>query len=152
MWALGWNGRYEAERWTIIGDASYSGVSRTDQIIETYAGTGRPGLGATDDLGFNFVPGEGFDFSSNLDYADPSLIQLTSPQGWGGDVIAGGQDGYYNSPSIEDELFALRGSVEYELATSFLRSLEVGANYTGRSKSLEHNQSFLGLVANANDP
>jgi iron complex outermembrane receptor protein len=37
-------------------------------------------------------------FKSTLNYADPNVIKLTSPQGWGGDIIAGGQDGYLNKP------------------------------------------------------
>ena len=35
-------------------------------------------------------------------------LTLTSPQGWGGDVIPGGQAGYMNTPSIEDEIKAVR--------------------------------------------
>jgi iron complex outermembrane recepter protein len=149
--SLGWNTRWNDNGWTVVGDASYSRVKRTDQIIETYAGTGRPGFGATDNVTFDYVPGEGFTLTPTLDYANASLIQLTSPQGWGGDVIPGGQDGYYNSPTIVDELYAFRGSVERELSGPF-RSIEVGGNYTGRQKELDQNQFFLGLKANAADP
>jgi iron complex outermembrane recepter protein len=151
IWALGWNARWNSGPWTVIGDISYSGVDRVDQIIETYSGTGRGPLGATDNMSFTFDPSEGAVFNSQLDYANPNLIRLTSPQGWGGDVVAGGQDGYYNNPSISDELLAFRGSVERELGGAF-RSIEFGANYTTRDKTYTPDEFFLGLVANANDP
>ncbi|HEX8233636.1 MAG TPA: TonB-dependent receptor [Caulobacteraceae bacterium] len=151
IYAVGWNGRWHSDAWTMIGDISYSKVNRTDQIIETYSGTGRGPLGATDNLAFTFDPGRGAVFNSQLDYADPTLIQLTSPQGWGGDVVPGGQDGYYNNPSISDELLAFRASAERELGGAF-RSIEFGANYTTRSKDYVPDEFFLGLVANANDP
>ncbi len=151
IWALGWNGRWTPGLWTVVGDISYSGVERADQIIETYSGTGRGPLGATDNLPFTYDSTEGADFNPGLNYADPTLIMLTSPQGWGGDVVPGGQDGYYNNPSIKDELFALRGSVERELQGPF-RSIEVGANHTGRTKDYVPDEFFLGLKANAADP
>ena len=34
-------------------------------------------------------------FSSTVDYASPSIV-LTSPQGWAGNIVDGGQAGYEN--------------------------------------------------------
>jgi iron complex outermembrane receptor protein len=153
LFSLGWNariGRPDVLQVTI--DASYSRVDREDLVLETYAGTGRGfdeggPVGATDRLGFTMTP-RGAVFSSSLNYADPNLIRLTSPQGWGGDIIPGGQDGYSNTRTIKDELAAFRFQAERELGGGF-RSVEVGANYTYRTKSLTPDEFFLGLVANS---
>ncbi|MFN3945963.1 MAG: TonB-dependent receptor [Allosphingosinicella sp.] len=152
IYSVGWNGRYSAEGWTATGDISFSRVDREDLILETYAGTGRGNLGATDNMGFTMTP-RGAVFRPSLNYADPNLIRLTSPQGWGGDIdgpggrILGGQDGYYNERSVRDELVALRASIERELGGPF-RSVELGFNYTTRDKQLTPNEFFLGLRGN----
>ncbi|MGL6042295.1 MAG: TonB-dependent receptor domain-containing protein, partial [Sandaracinobacteroides sp.] len=88
-------------------------------------------------------------FSPSLNYADPNLIKLTSPQGWGGGIVPGGQDGYYNQRSIKDELLALRFGAERDLGGIF-RSAELGFHYTGRAKRLTPDEFFLGLAANTN--
>ena len=154
--SLGWNGKYKANGWTLTGDAAYSKVDRSELILETYSGTGRNALGATDTIGFT----EGYQgavFTHNLNYGDYNLIQLTSPQGWGGDLtpatgprIINGQDGYYNNRQVKDELKQFRASVEREIGGGFLKSLEIGGAYTDRSKSLTPNEFFLGLKANTN--
>lgn len=146
LFAAGWNIKAGNDVLRATVDVSYSMVDRTDLDIETYAGTGRGPLGATDTLGFEMTD-RGAIFSPSLNYADPGLIQLTSPQGWGGDIIPGGQDGYYNERAIKDELLALRFGVERDLGGIF-RSAEVGFNYTGRVKTLRPNEFFLGLAAN----
>lgn len=155
-WSLGWNGKYKADGWTIVADAAWSKVDRSELTLETYSGTGRNAVGATDNIRFT----EGFTgavFSPTLNYGDYNLIQLTSPQGWGGNItpangpgIVNGQDGYYNNRGVKDELKQFRASVERELSGGFLKSIEVGAAYTDRSKSLTPNEFFLGLKANTN--
>lgn len=151
LWSLGWNVRFDSGAWTFVGDVSYSKVDRKDIILETYAGTGRGPDGATDTLGFT-IGGEGVGrFDAGLDYSDPNLIQLTSPQGWGGNAVAGGQDGFINSPNTDDELTAFRLSAERELG-GVLKSLTVGANYSLREKDYAPDRFYLGLVANADDP
>lgn len=148
LFSAGWNMQAGNDVLRATVDLSYSMVDRTDLDIETYSGTGRGPVGATDNLGF-VMGGRGATFSPQLNYADPSLIQLTSPQGWGGNIIPGGQDGYYNERAIKDELVALRFGVERDLGGIF-RSAEVGFNYTGRVKRLTPNEFFLGLAANTN--
>lgn len=160
LFAAGWNIKAGNDVLRATIDLSYSMVDRTDLDIETYSGTGRGFIpdpddptqsisrGATDTLGFT-MGSRGATFSPQLNYADPNLIQLTSPQGWGGNIIPGGQDGYYNERAIKDELLALRFGVERDLGGIF-RSAEVGFNYTGRVKTLRPNEFFLGLAANTN--
>ncbi|MBU4436427.1 MAG: TonB-dependent receptor, partial [Alphaproteobacteria bacterium] len=141
--SLGWNNKLlVGDAWTLTSDVSWSKVERTDMILETYAGTGRAGTGATDNLSFT-MNGDGVAiFKSSLNYADPSLIKLTSSQGWGGDIIAGGQDGYLNKPTVQDELKALRLDAKRDL-DSGLSSLQFGMNYSERSKSLVNDEFFL---------
>lgn len=141
--SVGWNNKLEVgDAWTLVSDLSYSKVERTDQILETYAGTGRAGTGATDNMTFA-MNGDGVAvFKSTLNYADPNVIKLTSSQGWGSDIIAGGQDGYLNQPTIEDELKAVRLSATRALEDG-LSSFEVGFNYSERSKGLVNDEWFL---------
>lgn len=141
--ALGWNNKLKVgENWTLSSDLSWSKVERTDMILETYAGTGRAGTGATDNMTFKMNDDGVAIFTSTLNYADPNLIKLTSSQGWGGDIIAGGQDGYLNKPKIEDELKALRLSAKRALDDG-LSSIEFGVNYSERSKALVNDEFFL---------
>ena len=44
-------------------------------------------------------------FSPTLDYTSRDIV-LTSPRGWGSDIVPGGQLGYNNMPTITDELTA----------------------------------------------
>jgi iron complex outermembrane receptor protein len=147
LFAVGWNTQFDInEFWSAALDLSHSSISREDVVLETYSGTGRPGFGATDNLGFTTGP-DGTRFASTLNYADFNTIRLTSPQGWGGDVIPGGQAGYFNSPSIEDELNAVRLTAERYIGGTWLESIEFGLGITDREKSLTANEFFLGLGA-----
>lgn len=144
--ALGWNTEFTlSDDWSANLDLSYSKVERNDIILETNAGTGRNVNGALDTLGFELTDDGVTRFTSRLNYADPNLIRITSPQGWGGDVIPGGQAGYMNTPSIEDEIKAARFSVTRQLHQSPFKSIDFGANYTERQKSFVNDQFYLGV-------
>ncbi|WP_428156347.1 TonB-dependent receptor [Brevundimonas sp.] len=144
--ALGWNTEFVLnDDWSANLDLSYSKVERNDIILETNAGTGRNINGALDSLGFELTDDGVTRFTSRLNYADPALIKITSPQGWGGDVIPEGQAGYMNTPSIEDEIKAARFSVTRELHQSPFKSIDFGANYTERQKSFVNDQFYLGV-------
>lgn len=144
--ALGWNTEFTlSDDWSANLDLSYSKVERNDIILETNAGTGRNINGALDTLGFQLT-GDGVTrFTSRLNYADPTLIKITSPQGWGGDVIPEGQAGYMNTPSIEDELKAARFSVTRQLHQSPFKSIDFGLNYSERQKTFVNDQYYLGV-------
>lgn len=144
--ALGWNTEFVLnDDWSMNLDLSYSKVERNDIILETNAGTGRNINGALDALGFQLTDDGVTRFTSNLNYADPALIRITSPQGWGSDVITGGQAGYMNTPSIEDELKAVRLGVTRELHQSPFKSIDFGFNYTERTKSFVNDQYYLAV-------
>jgi len=156
LYSVGANGQWKTNGWTAILDASYSGTNRKELILETYAGTGRNTLGALDTIGVT-QNAQGAIFTHQLNYSDPSLIQLTSPQGWGGNVasynggptITNGQDGYYNNRKVRDDLYAFRGSLEKKI-DSPLSAVQIGINYTDRKKSLTPDEFFLGLKGNTN--
>lgn len=144
--ALGWNTEFTlSDDWSANLDLSYSKVERNDIILETNAGTGRNINGALDTLGFQLTDDGVTRFTSRLNYADPNLIRITSPQGWGGDVIPGGQAGYMNTPSIEDEIKAARFSVTRELHQSPFKSIDFGFNYTERQKTFVNDQFYLAV-------
>jgi iron complex outermembrane receptor protein len=149
--SLGWNTVIGlTDNWSIMADLNTSRVERTDVVLETYSGTGRNVAGALDTLDFRIDSDGVATFSSRLNYADPNLIRLTSPQGWGGDVIPGGQDGYLNNPSIEDEINAVRLESRYDFGDEgpFTR-LTVGVNISEREKSFVNDQFFLGVPGSA---
>jgi iron complex outermembrane receptor protein len=155
LYSFGWNGKWEGDNgWNVTGDISFSKTDRNELSMESYSGTGRAGMGATDTIDFT-SSSSGTSFGHDLNYGDYNLIQLTSPQGWGGtqiapngDRIVGGQDGYYNNRIIEDELQQYRLEVEKEIDSGFLHSVQLGVNYTDHSKSLTPDEAFLGLVEN----
>ncbi|NJC41271.1 iron complex outermembrane receptor protein [Brevundimonas alba] len=154
--SVGWNNEFQLDdNWAATIDVSYSKADRTDTVLETNAGTGRNIDGALDTLSFVTTP-EGTTFTSTLDYSDPSLILLTSPQGWGGGVfpagIPGGQDGFINSPSIVDELQSIRGEVGRDYDEGPFSRFEFGFNVTSRDKELTLERYYLVLAANAADP
>lgn len=144
--SLGWNTELVAnDDWTLALDLNYSKVEREDIILETNAGTGRNINGALDTLGFRLTDDGVTQFTSLLNYADPNLIKITSAQGWGGDVIPEGQAGYMNTPSITDEIKAVRLSATRALHQSPFRAITYGFNYTERQKEFVNDQFYLGV-------
>ncbi|WP_312782666.1 TonB-dependent receptor [Brevundimonas sp.] len=144
--AIGWNTEFVAnDDWSFNLDLNYSKVERNDIILETNAGTGRNINGALDTLGFELTDDGVTRFTSQLDYSDPNLIKITSPQGWGGDVIPGGQAGYMNTPSIEDEIKAVRFVTTRQLHQSPFSSIDFGVNYSEREKTFVNDQYYLAV-------
>ena len=156
LYSFGWNNKYEGDDgWKAVLDLSYSKTDRNELNLESYSGTGRNAVGATDTIRFTSGT-EGTVFSPTLNYGDYNLILLTSPQGWGGNqtapngtTIINGQDGYYNDRIVKDEIWQARAEVSKELE-GFISSVQMGANYTDRSKNLVPDEYFLGLTANTN--
>ncbi|MBT9445788.1 MAG: TonB-dependent receptor [Hyphomonadaceae bacterium] len=142
--AIGWNMQFDLnDRWAVETDLSYSHVERNDLDLETYAGTGPgSGVGAADTLGFRAGNGS-FVFSSVLNYADPSVMMLTDPQGWG-------QAGFLKKPRTDDELRALRASAERQLENGPFSSLEFGINYSERQKDKASDEAFVDLIGGNN--
>ena len=154
--SVGWNNWFQLDdNWSATVDLSFSKADRTDVVLETNAGTGRNVAGVLDTLSFVTTP-EGTTFTTSLDYSDPSLILLTSAQGWGGGVypqgIEGGQDGVINSPSIVDELTSVRADVGRDYHQGPFSRFSFGFNLTSRDKELTLERYYLSLAANRADP
>ena len=149
--AVGWNNEFQlTDAWRANFDLSFSKAERTDVVLETYSGTGRNVIGALDTLGFVTTP-EGTTFTPTLDYSDPSLILLTSPQGWG--APPGGQDGFINSPTTTDELTSARIDFVRDIDTGGpFNRFAFGFNLTSRDKELDLERYYLSLDANVADP
>ncbi len=150
LWAAGWNAEWSVgDNWKIVADLSYSDVDRTDTLLETYSGFCNNFSGcATDTIGFNLGPGRGAIFNTNLDYTSPDIV-LTSPRGWGGDIVPGGQLGYNNMPTITDELTWIDLRSEYTFDEGFFSSIEFGVNYSEREKNKIADEFFLALANGA---
>ena len=140
IYAFGSNTAYKAtDTLTFELDVSYSKVTKTEQNLEIYLGTGRGGgVGATDSLGFT-MPSTGgvITFSPTINYADPSLFTITDPQGWNscGGSVPNCQDGFINRPRVKDRLRAIRLQAIKSL-DGFFETVTVGANYSDRRKAL----------------
>ncbi len=148
--AVGFNVDFDInDDWVGNFDASISSVDRYDIDIETYSGTGQAGCAQPacdlDELGF-VMTSQGAVFNPSVDYT--SGIVLTSPQGWGGNIVPGGQVGYNKNFLIEDELTQFQFSAERELSGA-INSVEIGANIASREKIKDVDERFLGLQGGA---
>ncbi len=136
LFAIGWNQEFTfSDDWKLTTDLSYSDAERDERILETYAGLAP---GRSDSISMTFNPDGYFDFGFGLDYADPSILRLGDPGGWG-------QDGYIKDFQVKDSLTAARIDLERSFETGMISSLEFGFNVTDREKSRASNESFLCL-------
>ena len=148
MWAAGWNLETDiSDAWTATVDVSHSTIDRQDVILGLNSGTGPNGQGALDTIRFDVGSGAP-NFSSVLNYSAAGATVLTSPAGWGawGSGIPGGQVGYDNRPSIDDELTQIRLSAERYMDGA-ISSMEVGVQLDSRTKSrINSDEGFLALA------
>ncbi|UUY01439.1 TonB-dependent receptor [Sphingomonas sp. J315] len=151
LYSGGFNLRHDGDDgWNVNFDFGWSRTDRRELILESNAGTGPGGgVGATDTLSFR-TTGTGTYFTSHvLDYSNPTTIVLTDPLGWGGGAPGGRQHGYYNDRIVDDELFSYLAEIEKEFDGGFIKSLQLGANYVDREKSLVPDEYFLQLAGGA---
>lgn len=151
--AVGLNMEYDiSDTLTVEFDAAYSETERRTWALESYAGSGR-GAGnrqpETIDFLFN-ADNTAVNLTPDLDYGDFNVIQLGNPQGWGwGNLLDGtgtnDQDGFINTPVVEDELTTLKLAAEKVMESGFISSLEFGIYYSDRTKSKVDNGQFLTL-------
>lgn len=137
IFAFGFNNEFQFnDDWRGVADFSLSRANRDERILETYAGAA-----TTDTVNFTLNPNTGLpDLDFGLNYADPTIISLTDPGGWG-------QDGYVKYPKFEDELRSVKLSAERRFASGFISSLEFGVNHSHREKSRNVAEAFLDLTA-----
>lgn len=149
LMALGWNTTFSPNaNWELEADLSTSRADRTDWGLESYSGSGRGnGVGEADTIEFFTDGSRGATFTHELDYSDPNLFRMGGALSWGNGVTipSDGQDGFVNTPTIEDELNAIRLSATRELNSNHFSSVEFGVNHTERSKSKVDVGIFLSL-------
>ncbi|MCU7555593.1 TonB-dependent receptor [Alteromonas sp. ASW11-19] len=155
------------DNWTVELDVADSESSKRDLRGESYAGLARSGALSSDEFGtrqFQMSPdGIFFTGSTGLEaFSDPSLLQLTGPQVWGGGMAniadqfstnvlqANGdpfsyfnaQDGFLNFADFEEELTTTRlevvGYVDWNMVTKFT----AGINYSDRFKAKDNKGFF----------
>ena len=145
--------------WSVEVDYAYSEASKFEQRAESYAGLGRSGSLTNSDFGSRTfeMSSEGVFFTgtSGLDaFADPTQLQLTGPQVWGGglanlasqfetDILkASGepfnylnaQDGFNNFFTIDEELTQFKVELEGNLDGDVFQTITFGLQYSDRYK------------------
>ena len=148
LYSFGWNNRYDTpDGWHGMLDLSWNKTNRNELVFETYAGTGYNKSGPSDTLGFLTSDTGTVITSHNLNYSDPNLIFVTSPQGWGGTNSTTGaiQPGYWNNRIVHDRIWQYHGEISKDLQTNFISNVAFGGNWTNHSKSLTPDEAFVDL-------
>lgn len=137
IYAAGMNLEFgDGNGWETTLDLSYSFVDRSETVLESYSGTGSNQSGTPDTITYRLEGGTGALFTPMIDYTDTSNLVLTGPQGWGGDVVPGGQLGYLKEPVSEDELTQaqLYTSRHLHRMWGLFDKFTTGINFTRRTK------------------
>jgi iron complex outermembrane recepter protein len=144
--AVGWNTKYENDDVLLNLDVAYSKSDRRLEQIESYSGLtfgARPGP-ADVIVANRQSSGFPFQFTSQVNYADTNLVQLTDPRGWGANGIV--QAGFINDTSTEDELWTARAEVVGKVEHPLVEQLVAGIAYADRTKARDITQNFLSLA------
>jgi iron complex outermembrane receptor protein len=147
--ALGLNGKYSfSDRLKLTLDASYSRANRKDTDLETYTGLGYDHAGTPDTITVTQQSNGTYKLNTTLNYDDPAHFVFTDPQAWGyNGVNTVVQAGFLNAPKFVDEIKAVRGDLEGEVDTNLfwglIKSWDIGANYSDRTKTAEFKSWFL---------
>ncbi|WP_404424862.1 TonB-dependent receptor [Nibricoccus sp. IMCC34717] len=135
LFAGGWNLELgNRDGWKVILDLAYSKIDRKDLVFESYSGFASNQVGLPDTMTYKLQgTAGGALFTPALDYTDSTKMHLTSPQGWGGGDVPGGQVGFVKGPYSKDEIG------QYTLRTTrklngFLKRVEIGAALNTRDK------------------
>jgi len=140
--SIGWNNKLKLNQdWSANLDLSWNSAERTGANIETYGSSS--GLGNV-----SFTAGSQA-ITTSLNYADPNVVRLTDPQGWGGNNII--QAGYVKFPHNYDKLGAVRFDLTRELDNPWFNKLTFGANVTNRSKTRDYTENVL-TIQGTTDP
>jgi iron complex outermembrane receptor protein len=141
--SIGWNNKLRfGDGWTASSDLSYAKANTNQSFLEEYAGASRAGSTLQDNFYFSQDPTTGVPhYNVGLNYADPNLIKLSDPGGWG-------QDGYIKFPKVSDELKAARFDLSKDI-NSPISKLSAGINYNERTKTRDSTEYFLDLKGGA---
>ncbi|QPG06196.1 TonB-dependent receptor [Salinimonas marina] len=167
---------YLNDSWSVALDVAESDSSKRDLRGESYAGLARNGAalapGDQRTRNFNMSPdGIMFSDSNGLEaFADPSLLQLTGPQPWGGglanladqfetDVLRAdgepydyfnAQDGFLNFADFEEELTTVRFETFGLVDWGIVNEVNFGFRYSDRVKSKD-NKGFFATASSYPD-
>ncbi len=136
--------------WALGLDLSTGKVDKSIIDLESYSGVGRAGIDGRPSAARSFeMTSTGVMYSDHptlpgVDYTDESLIRLAGPQAWGAPVIGGdAQDGFVNRPEFEEELDSVRFQIEGAVEYGIVSGIEVGVNYSERSKDKINEGDYL---------
>ena len=150
--AVAWTSEFALnDVWSAEIKLNTSVIERVQTNIQTDSGTGPDGVGAKDTFTYT-LDDVGFPtFTTAHDYTTPGAVVLTSPLGWGFTNaelgLPGGQVGYYNAPSIDDEISQVRAAAQRTLDVGGLSDINFGVQFDHRGKSAVGSESaFIGLA------
>ncbi|WP_298191951.1 TonB-dependent receptor [Novosphingobium sp.] len=144
--SVGWNNQIGlSDKVHLNLDAAYSFAKRTDDLLETYTGTGYGLSGASDTVKVTANPNGTFDIVPTLNYADSKVFGLTDPRGWGyNGTKAVVQAGFLNRPKFKDELLSLRADLDGAIeGAGPIAGWQFGGNFTRRKKTSAFTSFFL---------
>jgi iron complex outermembrane receptor protein len=138
------------DKWSMVGDLSWSKVEREDLRLESTAGNGSGADPMLPPLGENVSFTTASNGVTNLtltgNYSDYGTIFLTDPGGWGGGPR---RSGFVGAPDITDEIQAIRLAATRKIDEAFfLSDVTFGVNYADRTKTKKQFQSNLWLPGN----
>lgn len=142
--ALGWNTVYRLnDKWSLMADLSRQKVDRTDTIIESTAGTGPAGEGATDTITVNMTgENHAYTLKGVTNYADFNTIYLTDPGGWGGVT---NRAGFFRAPHVEDEMNIVKLAAERTFDSGPFSKVSVGFSRNDHTKTKDDYAAFMSL-------
>ncbi|MBN7819552.1 TonB-dependent receptor [Bowmanella yangjiangensis] len=151
--AVGFNAEYAlTDLLSLEFDAAYSKVDRKTWSLESYAGSGRgAAFRQPEQIGFTMLNNnQGVNFDPQLDYGSHDVIQLGNPQSWGWGNLTDlesddDQDGFINTPEVDDELMTLKLAAKRVFEDGIVSSIEFGGYYSDREKSKFDQGLFLTL-------
>lgn len=161
------------DNWDLALDLSTGDVSKTITNIESYSGVGRaqsatqgpatPRAWTMTDTGVMYSAHPSL---TAPDLSDPSQVRLAGPQAWGGSLApveafqasegqplgyATAQDGFVNNPDFDESLDSFRLTLNGEVDWSIISGVEVGINYSDRSKTKINKGAYLTAPTWPND-
>ncbi|ESQ87587.1 TonB-dependent receptor [Asticcacaulis benevestitus] len=144
MFSFGSNNRFNIGSWRSVVDFGYSRTVRKEQIAETYAGYGTnptPVTRTFDTIDEDIAYGDFPQLHPGFDYANADNVYLGDVAPWGG----WGHDGAIRTPKVTDELLTARFSGVHDVDWGGFKSVELGIDYSHRTKNKGVNEWDLCL-------
>ncbi|MDR7332885.1 TonB-dependent receptor [Roseateles asaccharophilus] len=136
--AIGWNNALTLADWRLVADLNYAMAKRNEQNAELQAGFSAPiSLGPS-----AIETGDGRSvFHPTVDFSDTRSILLRDPTNWG-------RDGRSQFPRVKDDIKTIKLSAARRFDNSWLNSVETGATFSERNKSMNRTEVYYYLKNN----